>query len=537
MLAFLSRGLRLSCLLASGAAGLSPAMAVTLDPAAQQQQVMTPFAQSLMAEIGDQQVLLDFYAARGFAAYFTDTTPQAAQMRSILLGAFEGAPFHALATPRYNAQELRAAFNALRSENDRARLEVRLAKALLDYARDLHSGVIVNPKRIDPMIVRDLPRPVPAEVLANFQANPGATLRDLAPKNPEYARLARARAEWQQIVAQGGWGAAITAKSLKRGATGPQVEALRARLQAMGYAAGAGQTFDAELEEAVRAFQAAQGLNADGAAGAQTLKAINTSAESRLRSITVAMERERWSNIPRGDRHIWVNLADFTAQILDDGKLTFETRAVIGSTNDDKRTPEFSHKMTYLEINPDWTVPPGIVRRDYLPRLQSNPGALGHLQVVDSRGRVIPRDQINFGAYTPNNFPFMLRQPPGPTNSLGRVKFMFPNPWAIYLHDTPDKNLFHRDARAFSAGCVRLQQPFDFAYELLKPQEANPKAAFHRALDSGKQTRINLNPPVPVHLDYRTAFTDPQGRVHFRGDIYGRDALIYEALVKAGVDG
>ena len=228
---------------------------------------------------------------------------------------------------------------------------------------------------------------------------------------------------------------------------------------------------------------------------------------------------------------------DLIDAFIDDGKVTFSTRAVIGSTVEDKHTPEFSHLMTYMELNPDWTVPPGIIRRDYLPKLQANPGALSHLQVVDSRGRVVPRGSVNFAAYSAGNFPFNLRQPPGATNALGRVKFMFPNPWSIYLHDTPDKHLFARESRAYSSGCVRLNDPFDFAYTLLAPQESDPKAAFHKVLDTGRQERIFLQPPVPVHLDYRTAFTDARGRLNFRGDIYGRDAKIWAALEKLGVAG
>ncbi|MFN6979150.1 MAG: L,D-transpeptidase family protein, partial [Gemmobacter sp.] len=256
----------------------------------------------------------------------------------------------------------------------------------------------------------------------------------------------------------------------------------------------------------------------------------------RLGAIAVAMERERWLDADRGARHIWVNLADFSAKVIDDGKVTFATKAVIGATLTEKHTPEFSRLMTYMEVNPDWTVPPGIIRRDYLPKLQSNPNALGHLQVVDARGRVVPRDQIDFAAYSARNFPFNLRQPPGATNALGRVKFMFPNPWSIYLHDTPERHLFARENRAYSSGCVRLNDPFDFAYVLLARQEADPRAAFHRVLDSGRQERIFLAEPVPIHLDYRTAFTGTKGELHFRRDIYGRDAAILAALVQAGVD-
>lgn len=495
------------------------------------------FRQALAAAAAEDAPVAAFFRDRGYEAFWTATDAEAERRRAALLAALETAPAHALPVARYDAAALRRAFRDLRSEGDRGRLEVRLTRALLDFARDLQTGVI-DPKRVDAGIVRDVPRHAPEDILQGFVTDAAAYLRSLPPQNPEYARLAKARHRMLAQMAAGGWGPQVPAKTLKPGATGAAVVALRDRLVAMGYLArSATMTYGPEIQAAVRALQFDHGLTADGVAGETTMAAINADPQQRLAAVTVAMERERWANIERGKRHIWVNLTDFTAKIIDDGKVTFSTRAVIGSTMTDKRTPEFSHMMTYMEINPDWTVPPGIIRRDYLPKLQANPGALSHLQVVDSRGRVVPRSAINFGAYSARNFPFNLRQPPGASNALGRVKFMFPNPWSIYLHDTPDKHLFARDNRAYSSGCVRLNDPFDFAYTLLAPQEADPKTAFHKVLDSGRQERIVLTPPVPVHLDYRTAFTDARGRLQFRVDIYGRDALIHAALVRAGVDG
>lgn len=492
------------------------------------------FRQALAAATAKDSAVDTFFRNRGYEAFWTATDAASEQRRGSLLNALDAAALHALPVSRYDADALRVGYRDLRSEGDRGRLEMRMTRALLDFARDLHSGAL-EPARIDPTIVRDLPRPDPAAVLAAFEADPGAFLRSLAPADPEYARLLRVRQDLLAAAETARWGAPVPAKSLRPGATGTAVVALRDRLAAMGYLGrSATLTYDSEIAAAVRAFQLAHGLTADGTAGESTIAALNRSPEERLQAVTVAIERERWANIERGKRHIWVNLADFTAKIVDDGKVSFETRAVIGSTVADKRTPEFSHKMTYLEVNPDWTVPPGIIRRDYLPRLQANRNALSHLQVVDSRGRVVPRANIDFSRYSARNFPFNLRQPPGPSNALGRVKFMFPNPWAIYLHDTPDQHLFARDARAFSAGCVRLNDPFDFAYMLLAPQESDPRKAFHTVLDSGRQTRMVLKEPVPIHLDYRTAFTDVKGQIQYRADIYGRDAQIHAALEKIG---
>jgi murein L,D-transpeptidase YcbB/YkuD len=161
---------------------------------------------------------------------------------------------------------------------------------------------------------------------------------------------------------------------------------------------------------------------------------------------------------------------------------------------------------------------------------------VGHLRITDSSGQVINRGAVNFGAYSASSFPFSMHQPPGPDNALGAVKFMFPNPWNIYLHDTPAKDLFGREVRAFSHGCIRLQQPREFAYHLLARQTRNPQGVFQEKLDSGDETRVNLAEPVPVHLEYRTAFTNVRGGLQFRRDIYGRDGRIWAKLEAEGVE-
>ena len=186
-------------------------------------------------------------------------------------------------------------------------------------------------------------------------------------------------------------------------------------------------------------------------------------------------------------------------------------------------------------INPTWNVPRSIVVDEYLPMLKKNPNAVGFLDILNNKGQIVGRGNIDFSQYTEKTFPFAMRQPPSTKNALGLVKFMFPNKYNIYLHDTPAKSLFNRETRAFSHGCIRLHQPFEFAYELLSKQTSNPKGVFHSALDSKKETYINLKQQVPVHLIYRTAITKVDGGVEFRRDIYGRDARIFSALQKAGV--
>lgn len=496
----------------------------------------TAFRNSLIEAAAADEAVSGFYRDRGYAPFWTG--PADAARRSALMQALAGAGAHGLPVGRYDPTKLIAASATARTEGDRGRLEVEMTRAFLDYARDVQTGALV-PGRVVPGIVREVPVRDRRENLDAFAAaaDPVAHLAALSPRSQEYVRLMTARFALEAAVARNGWGAPVPGRPLEPGMTGAGVIALRDRLVAMEYLPPqtASASYDATIRRAVSDFQADHGLDANGIAGVTTLAEINIGPERRLASVLVAMERERWLNMERGKRHIWVNLADFSTQIVDDGKVTFQTRSVVGAQPVDKNTPEFSHRMTYMELNPDWTVPGGIIKRDYLPKLQANPNALGHLQLIDRRGRVVPRSAVNFSAYSARNFPFNLRQAPGDSNALGRVKFMFPNPYAIYLHDTPEKHLFSREVRAYSSGCVRLNDPFEFAYELLSRQEADPKTAFHKVLDSRRQERIVLKEPVPVHLEYRTAFSNPRGKIQYRRDIYGRDAVLFQALIKAGV--
>ena len=312
--------------------------------------------------------------------------------------------------------------------------------------------------------------------------------------------------------------------------------ALRNRLIQMDYMRrSSSRSYDEDVKRAVQKFQSDHGLTPDGVAGAGTLAEINKPVQARLQSVMVAMERERWLNKPRGDRHVLVNLTDFSARIIDDDRVTFQTRAVVGKNISDRRSPEFSDVMEFMVINPTWNVPRSIAVKEYLPMMKRNPNAAGHLQLYDRRGRKVPRGAVNFEAFNSRNFPFSIKQPPSRRNALGLVKFMFPNQYNIYLHDTPEKALFAREKRDFSHGCIRLQQPFEFAYEMLSKQESDPKTFFHAKLETGRETVVPLDEPVPVHITYRTAFTQAKGRTQFRRDVYGRDAKIWSALAKAGV--
>nr|WP_244437518.1 L,D-transpeptidase family protein [Roseivivax isoporae] len=494
---------------------------------------VTAFRVAVAESVAEHDEIATFYRARNFEPLWTGAGPEHLARREALLEAIGTARTHGLPAGRYDIPKLIAGMRAARSDQARGALDVELSRVFVQFAHDLESGVL-TPGRVLGDIKREPVRRHAAELLSALETGaPRAVLRGLAPRTQEYARLMRAKMELERALARGGWGAEVGGGTLSPGDSGERVVALRNRLIAMGYLERTARaTYDDRVGTAVRLFQADHGLEADGVAGQSTLDALNVSAEARLQSVVVAMERERWlsSAGDMGARHIKVNLTEFSARIYDDEKVTFETRAVIGATSPDRRTPEFSDEMDHMVINPSWYVPRSIIRNEYLPQLQRNPYAVSHLQIIDSRGRVVNRAR-GFGS----NFPYSMRQPPGPNNALGKVKFMFPNKYNIYLHDTPAKHLFAHDVRAYSHGCIRLNEPFEFAYTLLAAQEADPEGFFHARLRTGAEARVNLETPVPVHLIYRTAYTQAKGNVQYRADIYGRDGRIWAALEDAGV--
>lgn len=480
--------------------------------------------------------LAAFYRDRNFASVWTGSDQVAQDRRNALLGAFANAGLHGLPVSHFDPSALIARLQAAQTSYDQGAMEVELSRLFLEYARDVQTGILDNPRAIDEGIRRVIPLRDRRQTLENFlTSEPVDYLRQLAPQTPEYARLMGAKLRLEEVIASGGWGGTVQAEKLTIGDQGPAVIDLRNRLIAMGYLPRTvTASFDASIEAAVKVFQAEHGLLQDGVAGQGTLAEINTSPEMRLRSVIVAMERERWLNKERGARHIWVNLADFTAKILDDDIVTFETRSVIGANSSDRRSPEFSDVMEYMVINPSWYVPRSIVVNEYLPELQADPTSNGQLQIIAQNGAVVGRD-TDFTQFTASTFPFGMKQAPGPGNALGSVKFMFPNAYNIYLHDTPSQNLFAREVRAFSHGCIRLDDPHDFAYALLARQTSDPVGYFQSILRTGQETQVNLEVPVPVHLDYRTAFTNVDGSLQYRRDVYGRDAKIWDALERIGV--
>lgn len=498
--------------------------------------VPAAFRQAVAEAAAESDAVAAFYRDNGYQAIWTGQDQASRLRRSALLAALGETAAHGLPDRSAEVNKLMQLMRDARTIREFGQVEAALSRALVEYASDLQTGVL-EPRRIDDGIVRKKHRVDARQFLTGIRdTQPFAFMRTLVPASPQYRALQREKLRLEQLAAAGGWGPGVQASKLEPGDQGAAVVALRNRLMAMGYLGrSAAGSYDGALERAVQAFQAEHGLATDGVAGAGTLAEINKPVSERLKSVIVAMERERWLSPDRGERHILVNQTDFSAKIVDNGDVTFETRSVIGKNTHDRRSPEFSDEMEHMVINPSWYVPRSIITKEYLPQLRRNPNAVGHIEITDRRGRVVNRGAADFSQYTARNFPYSMRQPPSRSNALGLVKFMFPNKYNIYLHDTPQKSLFAREVRAFSHGCIRLAEPFEFAYALLARQTEDPKAFFHRILDSGRETKVDLEQKVPVHIIYRTAVVSASGQAEFRRDVYGRDAKIWAALERAGV--
>ncbi len=492
---------------------------------------VTPFALSLAAAASEDAEVAAYYREAGYDPLWTGSDPADRARRAALLRAVGRADLHGLPAERYEVDRL---LSEAVSHRERGRVEVALTRTFLRYAEDLHGGLL-SPGAVVPEIKRTRPSLDRGALLRRLErARPHRFMDALAPQGAEYTRLMRARLELEAAIREESWGEPVRVPRLERGDSGPEVVALRDRLVALGYLdRSSASRFDERIAQAVEAFQADHGLATDGIVGNRTLGELNASPVRRLGQVLVALERERWMNIDRGARHVWVNLADFRTRLMVEGETVFETKSVIGER--EHQTPEFSDTMEHMVINPYWYVPRSIVVEEYLPDLRRNPRAHGQLQILDRSGRVVSRNR-SFAGFSAQSFPYTMRQEPGPQNALGRVKFMFPNRYSIYLHDTPAQHLFAQPVRAFSHGCIRLDDPYDFAEELLRLDgDPDPRGTFERHLASGDNRKVALSQPLPVHLVYRTAMGKPGGGMEYRGDIYGRDARILDALMTEGV--
>jgi murein L,D-transpeptidase YcbB/YkuD len=484
--------------------------------------------------IAARRVLPELYASRDFSLAWTSADARAELLRAIRDSAADGLDpedYH-LAALEQLAEKTAAPGASAEVWQDYDLLQ---SDALARLLYHLLFGK-VDPHEVTPhwKFDREIHRGEAAPFLQSVIDAPSvhAAIEREKPRYQMYRNLRAAYGRYRELRARGGWKPIPGGATLKADMRDARVPALRARLAAtgeLGVGASDELLFDDALLAALRAFQSANGLDADGAVGAGTLEALNRPLDARIEQLEVNLERGRWLLHDLDPTFVVVNVAGFRVYFLRDGELAWSARAQVGKPY--RQTPIFRSTLQYLVLNPTWTVPPGIFSKDILPALKRDPGYLAKrgLEVVDANGEPV-REPIDWASMTPGKFRYQLRQGPGPDNALGRVKFMFPNAYAVYLHDTPSQALFEKSARAFSSGCIRVEDALELAAALLEPQSGWDAAALQRAVDAGTTRTVTLEQKVPVLLTYWTAWVDREGALQLRDDVYGLDEKVRTAL-------
>jgi L,D-transpeptidase YcbB len=392
-----------------------------------------------------------------------------------------------------------------------ADVDLLLTEGFNRYASDLVTGTLDPADAgLDWRIATEVAR---EEVVLNNVLNgrdPAEIVAFLRPSIMYYDRMLAALAQYRQAEQQGGWPQVPEGETLKEGERNAGVGMLRQRFlrgadtreAELARAGEADPTlFDASLKAAVERFQTRHSIDADGAVGAGTLRELNHTVEERLAEMRLNLDRWRWLPNDLGERFIIVNIAGFELEVVDNGRAVEAMNVVVGRL--DRQTPVFADSMQFVVVNPYWNVPNGIFEKDVRPKMQSDPGYLARNNMEMVNGRV--------------------RQKPGPKNSLGRYKFLFPNEFDVYLHDTPDGHLFSRTQRDFSSGCIRLERPEDFARLMLDMLSDRGASQLDASLTNWNERWIKLDRTMPVYLLYFTAWVEEDGTVRFHHDVYGRD--------------
>lgn len=493
--------------------------------------------------IASGRLLPDFYVSRDYAPVWTSST-RIAELFALLATA----ETHGLDSRDYYLPELRqlrehyrASKSSVQGRDSSARLgaalDMLLTESLIRFGYHQRFGK-VNPQAMEP--TWNFTRRIrvdhePLTILREAVAAPSLSgfLLEWLARAPFYRSLQEKLREFRAIAADGGWPVIAAGVTLREGERDSRLAVIRRRLLITGQlpklAAADPDLFDADLVAGVLAFQAAYGLKADGIIGARTIDAMNVPVATRIDQLRLSLERARWVADDTTGDVIVVNVAGFEVIAARDGKPYWRRRAVVGQLA--RQTPIFKGSMTYIDLNPTWTVPRSILREDILPKVWINPGYLraNNISVLDRRGRIVDPGAIDWAAVG-DRPPYTFRQEPGPNNALGRMKFMFPNPHAIYLHDTPSRNLFDKSERLFSSGCIRVEDPMSLAELLLADSGRWNRASLEAALATGQTQTVRLPHPWPVLILYWTAEIDGQGQLRFHRDVYDRDPALLDAL-------
>lgn len=475
--------------------------------------------------------LKTFYAKRGFQPVWVPEGSGDGRIREALT-VLNGATSHGIDKGDYAAHQISQRL-APRTAIQRAQLEISLSKALTRYALDLR-GYRVGRKSIAGINKRTVSHDTVDGLLqrATTSKNLRAFFDGLAPRSPRYRRLRQALLDYRRIAKRGGWPIVAKGPLLRQGMRGDRISILRHRLVVTGDLNAQnirGDRFDAEIEAAVRIFQKRHGLTEDGIVGTMTRAALNVPVQRRLQQLRVNLKRRRSIPDDLGSHYVFVNMADFVLKVVKDRRTVLAMKVVVGTPY--RQTPLFTANMTYIDFNPYWNIPRRITVEEIAPRARRDASYLTRQGIRvfsgwDAQARELAPQGVNWHAVGRDEFPYRLRQEPGPLNPLGRVKFMFPNSFEVYLHDTPARQLFSRAVRAFSHGCIRVEKPVSLAAHLLSGLTTQET---RQIMESGKRRIFHLAKPIPVHLTYLTAWVNKDGLVHFRKDVYGRDRLLTNA--------
>ena len=487
------------------------------------------------AEILTQAILLEIYQDSGFAPYWTRSDKVRELMELIT-----DSTNHGLMPEDYNIDQLNQILQrrlARPSAAIEAEADILLTESLLRYGYHRRFGK-VKASALDPDINfrRDyFNKQTPSKTIE--AALESSSLTDFiqmgAPSGPVYKHLQSRMKLYRDIAARGGWPTVPDGSTLRVGDTDSRVANTRQRLAATGRIENNtdldSELFGRDLKTAVREFQIRHRLGADGIVGKQTIAALNVPVQFRIDQIRTSLERLRWVNQEAADTLVVVNIAGFRAFFFKDGALEWDTRAQVGKNY--RQTPVFRGDIAYLEFNPTWTIPPGILRNDTLPAIKKDPNYLAskNIRVIDRQGQFVDPATINWNQYS-KGVPYTLRQDPGPNNALGTVKFIFPNKHFVFLHDTPHPELFSHQQRNFSSGCIRIQDPLKLAELVLNDPVKYNRSALESVVNSRETQRIHPSPKVPVVIMYLTASVNADGKVRFYKDIYKRDQKVLDAL-------
>ena len=488
-------------------------------------------------DVASGNLLVEIYENRRFRPAWTDL-----DQVDELLTAIEATAADGLDPADYHLEQVRTGYRQLLAGDvttaiARAELDVLFTDSLIRLVYHQRFGKL-NPYTLDPQwnFRRDLDGVSAAAAIQSIIDADSLLdrLQTLFPRGRFYEQLRQSLARYREIEANGGWPEFPEGPTLKPGMVDNRVPVLARRLAVTGdldtdAVAAADTTYAEIIEAGVRRFQKRHGIDVDGVIGPTTARVLNVPTSRRVRQLEINLERARWVFDDITDDFIIVNIAGFTAYVVRDREVVWQTRVQVGSTY--HKSPVFRDEMKYLVFNPTWTVPYSIATKEILPQIQSEPDyfAKRDFDVKDRNGKLVDPESIEWSELSRRNFPYTLVQRPGPNNALGRVKFMFPNEHAVYLHDTPSKSLFGRAERAFSHGCIRVENPFKFA-EILLGADGWTQDRFQEVLDSGEIKTVFLSKPMPVMLLYWTAQVDPGGDVHFYQDVYDRDQRIEDGL-------